>query len=358
MSENDDENKRKTRKWMALCILVWGGLPLFCLTGIYLNFREKSTVPTISFEATTVDLGQIVEGDHAQATFRFRNTGKEPLFLVGARTSCGCLTVVEPFKTELMSCEDGNMTVEYDSTGRDGRAETKVYLLTNDPKARPAQLTVVATAQRPYAVIPPRIDFGDIRFGESRSKSVRLVRLMDRSVLLSDLKATADYMRTDAHETEVDRGSPVSKQKSYRIEVTLSENTPLGEFRGDVDLSILVAADSPFRSISIPVTANIVGDVACEPKAIFLGDTRAGDPWTRDITVTVAEGSSAEVVGARSVNGFANIQVKRENERQWCISGSVSCGLAPGFATDRVVIHTNSNSVPVMEIPIHARIVQ
>ena len=46
--------------------------------------------PSIEFEKTNHDFGQINDGDIVETTFSFKNTGKSDLVISNASGSCGC----------------------------------------------------------------------------------------------------------------------------------------------------------------------------------------------------------------------------------------------------------------------------
>ena len=42
--------------------------------------------------SATHDFGEIAQGDKVEHTFRFRNTGNEPLVITNVQVTCGCTT--------------------------------------------------------------------------------------------------------------------------------------------------------------------------------------------------------------------------------------------------------------------------
>lgn len=84
----------------------------------------------ITFDKTVHDFNKIMEGDQAEATFTFTNTGKEPITLINVRASCGCTTptwtkeAVAPGKT-------GIVKALYNSKGRPGKFNKTITVNTN-----------------------------------------------------------------------------------------------------------------------------------------------------------------------------------------------------------------------------------
>lgn len=75
--------------------------------------------PSVKFEKTTHDFGNIPEGPKATHEFTFTNTGKEPIMVQTAQAGCGCTTPEWP-KTPIAPGKTGKITVGYNSEGRPG----------------------------------------------------------------------------------------------------------------------------------------------------------------------------------------------------------------------------------------------
>lgn len=70
--------------------------------------------PSLQWEYTTHDFGDVQHGQPVEATFTFRNTGKTPLYIDNVRTSCGCTS---PDWADVLVPPDslGYIRVEYDA---------------------------------------------------------------------------------------------------------------------------------------------------------------------------------------------------------------------------------------------------
>jgi hypothetical protein len=82
------------------------------------------------FEKEVHDFGSIKEGVQAEYTFKFTNTGKEPLVISNVQASCGCTTpkwTKEPVKPG----ESGTVTAIYNSKGRPGTFNKAITITSN-----------------------------------------------------------------------------------------------------------------------------------------------------------------------------------------------------------------------------------
>lgn len=110
------------------------------------NQESKSAQlpPTgISFNEREWDFGVINEGDVVEHTFKFTNTGSEPLILESCKGSCGC-TVPECPKAPIAPGGSGEIKVVFNSQGKKNTQSKKVTVTAN---TQPLQTTLTIKAQ-------------------------------------------------------------------------------------------------------------------------------------------------------------------------------------------------------------------
>jgi hypothetical protein len=88
----------------------------------------------ISFEKTEHEFGTITEGEKAEYSFKFTNTGKKQLLISSAAASCGC-TVPTYSKEPIPPGGTGMIKVVFDSKYRLDRFEKYVTVLSNTSPA-------------------------------------------------------------------------------------------------------------------------------------------------------------------------------------------------------------------------------
>lgn len=74
--------------------------------------QEK--VAKIEFETKVIDYGTIEKGADGVRTFKFKNTGNEPLIISSVKSTCGCTVPKKP-KAPIMPGETGEIEVKYDT---------------------------------------------------------------------------------------------------------------------------------------------------------------------------------------------------------------------------------------------------
>lgn len=120
--------------------------PFFVSAMIEENFAawtdaQKANAPEALFERTTHEFGKITAGSTVKTAFKFTNNGKSDLIIRKTKASCGC-TASDPDKTVLKPGESSHIAVAYDSTGKNGKEQKTVTVITNDPKRSTIYLTI------------------------------------------------------------------------------------------------------------------------------------------------------------------------------------------------------------------------
>lgn len=106
----------------------------FCLAAITAFVMAascaKSGPAEMKFTETEYDFGQINQGDKVDHTFKFTNSGTQPLVITNAKGSCGC-TVPEYPKDSIQPGQSGEIKVIFNSAGKKGKQHKTVTLTTN-----------------------------------------------------------------------------------------------------------------------------------------------------------------------------------------------------------------------------------
>ncbi len=91
---------------------------------------DTVNVARMVFEENNFDFGEVEEGTVVTHTYRFTNTGKIPLLISGASSTCGC-TVPEYPKTPVPPGESGVITVKFNTEGKTERQSKPITIMAN-----------------------------------------------------------------------------------------------------------------------------------------------------------------------------------------------------------------------------------
>ena len=98
---------------------------------------------SMSFTEETFDFGTVDQGEKVSHTYKFTNSGSEPLILSNAKGSCGC-TVPQWPREPIAPGAQGEITVEFDSKNKSGKRNQKVTITAN---TEPAQTVISLTGE-------------------------------------------------------------------------------------------------------------------------------------------------------------------------------------------------------------------
>lgn len=106
-----------------------------------LSASELANAPVVTFNAQAYDFGDIQQGEKVEYTFTIKNTGNRDLIIRNVKTSCGC-TAVTPEKKVIGANETVPLKVVFNSTGKKGKQNKAITIITNDPKTPTSILRV------------------------------------------------------------------------------------------------------------------------------------------------------------------------------------------------------------------------
>jgi hypothetical protein len=90
-------------------------------------FKDSTTVQMID---SVYNFGKVTDGEKVEYSYRFKNTGKNPLIVSNATASCGC-TVPEKPEEPIKPGETGFIKVVFNSQGRVGNANKEITVTSN-----------------------------------------------------------------------------------------------------------------------------------------------------------------------------------------------------------------------------------
>ncbi|MCB0558116.1 MAG: DUF1573 domain-containing protein [Lewinellaceae bacterium] len=91
---------------------------------------DTVNVAKIAFEEESYDFGEVDEGAVVVHTFQFTNTGKAPLLISSARSTCGC-TVPDWPKEPIPPGENGKIEVKFNTRGKKNKQTKPVTIVAN-----------------------------------------------------------------------------------------------------------------------------------------------------------------------------------------------------------------------------------
>ena len=91
---------------------------------------------TVQMIDSVYNFGSIIEGEKVEYSYKFKNTGNNPLVVFEAHASCGC-TVPEKPEKPILPGETGYLKVVFNSAGKKGHTEKEINVSANTTPAFP-----------------------------------------------------------------------------------------------------------------------------------------------------------------------------------------------------------------------------
>ena len=99
--------------------------------------RDAQTIvfPSINFDKTLHDFGEIQNGTPVETVFSYTNSGRSPLVVTDIKSTCGCTVPQGWSKEPLMPGESSQFSVKFNGKGANKVSKT-ITLTTNTEKGR------------------------------------------------------------------------------------------------------------------------------------------------------------------------------------------------------------------------------
>ena len=128
------------KKYFLIVVMLGLGLQGFA----QVTSAAKPNGPVITFEKKTHEFGDIVQGDKVEETFKFANTGNEPLIITNVQVTCGCTTPKGWPRDPIPPGAKAEITVGFNSAGKMGRQNKVVTIVSNASNPDGAQISFTA----------------------------------------------------------------------------------------------------------------------------------------------------------------------------------------------------------------------
>ena len=92
---------------------------------------QKQTGPILTWEKGTHDFGDVVQGDKVEFTYKFTNTGNEPLIITNVQPSCGCTLPKSWSRDPIMPGQSGELVIAFNSAGKFGKLDRATAVVSN-----------------------------------------------------------------------------------------------------------------------------------------------------------------------------------------------------------------------------------
>jgi len=91
---------------------------------------DESKLTSIQWLDSSKSMGTVTEGGTIKINYRFKNSGTKPLVIESVKPACGC-TVADYPKEPIAPGQEGEITAEFDTKGREGVQKKNITVVAN-----------------------------------------------------------------------------------------------------------------------------------------------------------------------------------------------------------------------------------
>ena len=307
---------------------------------------EEATTgsPSIVFEETEHDFGDVEKQSTVKHIFKFKNHGDALLVIDKVRATCGCTGTLLSEK-EIPAGGEGTLEITFKSGLSGGKKAKSVYVNSNDPKQPSAQLRIKANVIVPVEV-KPRSLYWVVEKDKSSKRLVQLVHRPEIKINITDLKLSSSAFGatvTPAEGTEL---------PTYNIEITCGGDLPRGDFREN----LTVHTDNPdYPTMNITLRGSVVGAVRVTPNAVALGVIKDGVIPSRIIRVFAVNKNDFEITALEPTDPLINADMSKEKDNnRYSINVTLKEPPPVGAFSGKLIIKTNVPEEDAIEVPVYA----
>ncbi len=312
-------------------------------SGVDQSISTSDQHPTIVFDNSDFNFGQIYKGQKVEHIFKFKNQGNDILRIKKVKPSCGCTAVILTNKT-VPPGETGEIKSTFNSGTFRGSIKKSITVSSNDPNTPNHRLTISGQILEDISINPVNINFGSIFLDKETDKTVTVTikSQTEPDFKINKITSSKPYINASIAE---------EKDGEYIINVTLKDYHKIGRFSGKIYLE----TNSPKQQkANIPFFGEIAGDVTTYPKRIYYGIVTEGREQTQKLFVKMNE-DNIKILNIRLSPDFLSIKIdeKYEQNNPHClIEIKLNKNAAIGKLNGLLELYTNSKNQPVIKIPI------
>lgn len=209
-------------KTIGAVILFWCWL--FC-SG--LAFAAKGAphleIPQPSYNFKSVLQGQVVKHD-----FQLKNTGSSDLIIYKVVPGCGC-TATKISSKKVPPGGESIISVEFNSTGFNGKKVRAISVETNDPKMPVATLVIEGVVNPEVSVEPNALSFGEIEMGSSNTLEIKITKAAESKATIKEVSSRNNLITV----------SRIQQTPEYQVyAVSLKADGKQGGVRGLINVTL------------------------------------------------------------------------------------------------------------------------
>jgi hypothetical protein len=332
----------------SLFLVVW-------LIGSYffgINQVSAQAGPKAIVIATVKDAGTFYKGDKITDEFLIRNDGDATLNINDVKPACGCTTA--SFDKAIAPGKTGKIKVVVDLSSFNGPISKGITVYTNDASSPEIGLTIKAKVISILSANPGYARYNVVQ-GEIPPDGIQqlITSTEGSSFEITGFESDVAAVKATYHEASTRERLPDVLGKQWVVKIILANDVQVGALSGYVHIKTNHAKQ---KTIDIPISGFVRPLLTATPNTIDYGEINANDHTYKSISVRVFSAQAISIVRMEcTINGIEAKSNPIREGRDYQVGLTINPMIAKGNFNGKLIIYTNDNRVPKLEVPIKGK---
>lgn len=302
------------------------------------------------FTHTDHNFGAVARGAKAEHAFTFQNLYEEEIYILSARSSCGCTTPTTS-KNVVKKWEKADIVATLDTRSFMGHKEAAITVklgFAGSPITSEVILKISCFIRSDVVVQPGMIQFGSVAQGSSQERTVTVSYAGRDDWAIKSIETVNPSFQGQAVEISRQAG-----QVTYQLTVKLADTTPAGYLK---DQLVLVTNDmnSQTARVPVPVEGVVMAAITASPSPLSLGVVDVGQSTTKQLVVQSK--SPFKIQSVQCGDPRFRFEVPNVSQKLHLIPVTFAASGATGSVSERLRIETDVASTKPLEVSVQVRV--
>ncbi len=276
------------------------------------------------------DFGVVAKGAKAEYFFEFQNIFEEEVHIAGVRSSCGC---TEPHLTKqtLKTWEKGAVRAVFNTKSFIGSRSATLTVMIDRPYYAEVQLSVRGYIRGDVLFTPGSVSFGDVPFGESAERTVKISYSGRSSWDIADVRSANPNFEVEL----TDRQSSFGRV-TCTMTVRLKKDAPVGYLQDQLSI---VTNDSYNSALELSVEGRVKSPLTVSPASLFLGILKPGEVVRKQLFVVGSK--PFKITGIECPGDYFQFTIPTGSKKRHLVPLAFTASQKPGKVSHTIQIKTD-----------------
>jgi hypothetical protein len=296
--------------------------------------------PAIRFNKRVHEFGRVLAGNVVRHTFRFTNTGNQPLAITDVKSSCNCATVAAVNKP-IPPGGSGEISVSLRTSNSAGKVHKWIVVATNAASPR-IQLALNGEVIMPVQVDPPTAYFGSFAGESQQKRTIRIVNNVKQPLKITGVKNSLEDLEVELRAVEEGR--------EYELTVVALPRFQSGDIRGEIYLESNL---TEVPTITVPVRGHRLATVSVAPRVLSVPAPRL-QSLQRRLLVRQTTGQPLKITNLVVTSDTIDVKAidAEPIENAYWIILTIPMDQQLPEEGESLTVHTTDVNTPLLTIPI------